>query len=64
MKKHYIAPEALKISVNSNEAFSAYPQNCLPYLWGGELEGSCENVDGTPMQGYSYEECVAVGYPT
>ena len=63
MKKAYSSPEALLINVNSNEAFSTYTQNCLPFLWGGELEGTCESVTGSPMAEFSYQECLEVGYP-
>lgn len=63
MKKKYIAPEMMIISIRTNEAFSRYT-NCEPYMWGGAVvSNGCSTTENQAMYGYEYDICLEMGYP-
>jgi len=63
MKKAYVAPELMEITIRSNEAFSQYT-NCRPYMWGGAVQNEgCETTENQPMYLESYDVCLSLGYP-
>lgn len=66
MKKAYASPEIMKISINSTEAFSNYTQNCIPAYGSTNVGADCHELQGTVAYGepFTYEDCLAVGYPT